>query len=462
MADLITKRAQRSQSLMAMALALIATITIVWAGPASAQVVLRDAEIEEWLDDYSRPMLSVAGINPDTIKIYLIGDPSFNAFAGGSLMGFHTGFLTQSATPNEIEAVIAHEVGHLAGGHTARSDEALASATRPMLLSLVLAAGAVAAGAPEAGIGLLGLGQNIGLANYLRYSRAQEASADQASLTYLKALKKSGKGALDVWRKRRNEQVVRARQINPYRQTHPLAVEREESLRERVEASPYYGASDTEAEIYRLKMLQAKINGFMQETQATMNLYPLSDVSDPARYARAVAYYRASLLIQALQEIDSLIDAYPENPYFHELKGQMLFEHGRVAESVAPHRASVTLAPEQALLRINLGRALLGLEDASVAPEAISELRAALKLEPDNAFAWFELSRAYGLVQNIPMAYLATAEARYHGGSPGEAAQFATRALKDLPVGSPEHRQAQDILRAAQNLAANGKGRRRR
>ncbi|MEM6414498.1 MAG: M48 family metalloprotease [Pseudomonadota bacterium] len=438
-------------------LCLAATLAPILWQPAIAQTLLRDAEIEEWLRDYSDPLIAAAGIEPSSINILLIGDPTLNAFAGGRIMGFHTGLLTQSQTPNEIEAVIAHEVGHIAGGHTARSDEVMAKASRPMLLSLVLAAGAAVAGAPEASIGLLGLGQNIGFAEVTKYSRGQEAAADQASLTYLEKTKRSGKGAIDIWNRMRNAQIIRGFKINPYRQTHPMAIERAAALQERVEASPYYDVKDSPEDMHRLHMIQAKIIGFLETPQMALRQYPESDTSEPARYARAVAYYRDAQIDKALVEIDSLIEAHPDNQYFHELKGQMLFEFGRVRDSIAPHRDSVELDPDEALLRLNLGRALVSSEDPTQIENAIKELRAAVLIEPDNAYAWFFLSRAYGFEGNLPMAHLATAESKYHGGAPGEAAVFAQRAIAGLSKGTPEYRQAADIIQAAQNM----RGRRR-
>lgn len=428
-------------------------------GSASAQMLLRDAEIEGWLREKSDPILEVAGIEPESIDILLVGDPTLNAFAGGRIMGFHTGLFTTAQTPNEIEAVIAHEVAHISGGHTARSDAVAAAATTPMLLSLVLAAGAIAAGAPQAGIGILGLGQTVGIANYLKYSRSQESGADQAGITFLEKLGKSGKGAIDLWSRMSNSQIIRGRKINPYLVTHPLPLDREEALRARVEASPLYNIVDSPEEMYRLHMIQAKIYGFLQETRLTLRQYPKTDTSDPARYARAVAFYRAADIASAQEEIDALIEKYPDVPYFHELKGQMLFEFGRIEESIAPHRRSVELAPGQSLFRVNLGRSLLGREDVEGAKLAIEELRRAILLEPDSAFAWFELSRAYGLTGDIPMAHLATAESKYHGGRVGEAAQFAARALKGLPPGSPEARRAQDVLAAARAKAQQARRR---
>lgn len=419
------------------------------ASPAAAQSVLRDAEIEQFLDDYSLPVFRAAGLPADEIKILLIGDQTLNAFAGGLVMGVNTGLLTVSDTPSQIQGVIAHEAGHIAGGHTARSDEALSAATRPMLLSLVLAAGAIAAGAPDAGIGILGLGQRIGIANALKYSRGQESSADQAALSYLELIGRSGAGLIESFEKMRNDQIIHGQRVNPYLQSHPLALQRVTALAERAKQSPHFDVKDTPEEIERLRLIQAKIRGFMQDVNVTLRQYPLSDQSDAAHYARAVAYYRSSDIERALKEIETLLGEYPDNPYYNELKGQMLFEFGRVAESIEPHRRSAELAPGEALLLINHGRALAATEDAANLDEAVRILKSALLLEPDNSFGWFELARAYGALDNEPMANLAMAESRYHVGAKPDAAQFAIRARSGLKKGTPEWRQATDVIVAS-------------
>lgn len=422
---------------------------IVFCSSASAQGLLRDAEIEQFLDDYSKPVFRAAKLPADEIKILIVGDQTFNAFAGGLVMGVNSGLITLSDTPSQIQGVIAHEAGHIAGGHSARSDEAMASATRPMLLSLVLAAGAIAAGAPDAGIGILGLGQTVGIANALKYSRGQESSADQAALTYLEAIGRSGSGLIESFSKLRNEQLIHGQRVNPYMQSHPLAVQRITALEERAKASPYFDVKDSPEEIERLHLIQAKIRGFMQDVNVTLRQYPLSDQSDAARYARAVAYYRSTDIDRALKEINTLLERHPDNPYFNELKGQMLFEFGRIAESIEPHRRSVELAPGKALLLINHGRALAATESAADIEAAVKELKSALLLEPDNSFGWFELARAYGALNKEPLADLAMAESRYNEGAKPDAAKFAMRARTGLQKGSPEWRQATDIIVAS-------------
>lgn len=423
--------------------------------PAAAQLLLRDTEIEQWIDDYSLPLFRAAGLPAEQVNIFLIGDPTPNAFAGGLNMGIHTGLITLADTPNQVQGVIAHEAGHIAGGHTARSDEALSAASRPMFLSLLLAGAAVAAGAPEAGIGLLGLGQNVALANALQFSRGQESSADQAAITYLDGVGASSRGLIEFFGKLRNFQVITGRRVNPYLQTHPLANDRMTALERRATDSAHYGAEDSPEEIARLRMIQAKIKGFLQEPKSTFREYPNSDQSDPGRYARAVAYYRDARIDEGLKEVDALIGKYPDNPYFHELKGQMLFEFGRVAASVEPHRKAVTLAPTKALLRINLGRALLAAGAPDQLDEAVGAFNGALAIEPDNGFAWFELSRVYGAKGDLPMAHLATAESRYHAGDKVAANQFARRAMRGLPKGSPQWRRATDVIVATQGELPN-------
>lgn len=430
-------------------IAATALSTALCISSAAAQGLLRDAEIEQFLDDYSRPVFKAAGLPADEIKILIIGDQSFNAFAGGLVMGVNSGLITLSDTPSQIQGVIAHEAGHIAGGHSARSDEAMASATRPMLLSLVLAAGAIAAGAPDAGIGLLGLGQTVGIANALKYSRGQESSADQAALTYLQAIGRSGGGLIESFEKLRNEQLIHGQRVNPYMQSHPLAVQRVTALEERAKASPYFDVKDSPEEIERLRLIQAKINGFMQDVNVTLRQYPLTDQSDAAHYARAVAFYRSTDIERALKEIGILLENHPDNPYFNELKGQMLFEFGRIAESIEPHRRSVELAPGKALLLINLARALAATEDTDNITIAVKDLKSALLLEPDNSFGWFELARAYGTLNQEPLADLAMAESRYNEGAKPDAAKFAMRARNGLKKGSPEWRQATDIIVAS-------------
>ncbi|MEZ5894407.1 MAG: M48 family metalloprotease [Parvularculaceae bacterium] len=429
------------------AMAALATAFAPSVSYAQGISLLRDAEIEKYLDDYSRPIFAAAGLSPSSIQILLVNDATMNAFAGGRYMGVNTGMITFVETPNELEGVIAHEAGHLAGKHSTRSQDAIANATRPMLLSLVLAAGAIAAGAPEAGLGVLGLGQNVGVANYLKYSRGQESTADQSSITYLDRLGHSSQGAMNLWSRVRNYQIITGRPINPYLQTHPLANERLAALESRARESEFFDKKDSPEAIARLRLIQAKIKGFLHDPMSVLRDYPLSDQSEPAHYARAVAYYRNSDIERALKEVRTLTAARPDYPYFFELESQILFEYGRPDEAVEPGRKAVALLPENALLRVGLGRALLASGDSQ---GAVTEFKRAVATETDNGFAWYELARAYGDQGNEPMANLATAESRYYSGAHADANQFARRALTGIKAGTVEWRRAMDIIMATQ------------
>ncbi|MEO1309631.1 MAG: M48 family metalloprotease [Pseudomonadota bacterium] len=429
---------------------------------AAAQSLLRDAEIELMLREYSDPIFEAAGLTPEAVEIYLIGDPSLNAFvAGGLKMFVFTGLITEADTPNQVIGVIAHETGHMTGGHLARSDEAIAKASRPILLSLALGIGAIAAGAPEAGIGILGLGQSAAQANYLKYSRGQEASADQAAVTFLDATGQSSRGLLEFFQKLSSRRVISGYRINPYLQTHPLPAQRVTSLNQRAQRSPYWNRGDDPQSIEELRLVQAKIHGFLQDPETTMRLYPPENTSDAAEYARSIAYYRASQLDKALPAIDGLIAKYPDNPYYHELKGQMLFEHGEVEAAIAPHKRSTELAPTEPLLKVNVARALIATENAANVQAAVTQLRAAVRLEPENGFAWAEMARAYDMLGNDTMSFLATAEARYAYGAYGDAISFARRAQAGLDRGTTEWRQATDILAAAVSKASAAGAQRR-
>ncbi|WP_425408973.1 M48 family metalloprotease [Hyphococcus sp.] len=443
---------KRRHLVKTLAVSAAAALTAFAPVSASAQSIslLRDAEIEQYLEDYTYPLLEAANIPPSSIEILIVNDGTMNAFAGGRYIGVNTGMITFVETPNELEAVLAHEVGHLAGGHGARRQDAAGNASAPMLLSLLLAAGAIAAGAPDAGIGILGLGQTVGTANFLKYTRSQESTADQSSITYLDRLGHSSQGAIDLWSRVRNSQIITGNRINPYYQTHPLANARMNALKERAEQSPYINVKDSPEEIHRLKLIQAKIVGFLHDPNRTLREYPLSDQSEPAHYARSVAYYRYSDIDKALKEVRTLTGDHPENPFYHELEGQILFENGRTMEAVEPHRKSVELIPNNPLFRINLGRALLANGGPEQLSEAEKQLKQATLLERDNSFAWFELARVYGAQGNEPMAQLATAESRFHAGAEPDANQFARRAMTGIRRGTPEWRQAADIIMATQ------------
>lgn len=442
--------------------ALLSTAIITASGPAYAAGLIRDAEIENLLREYSRPIFKVAGLSQQNINIHLVGLQSFNAFVvDGRNMFFHVGTLMKSKTPNQVIGVIAHEAGHIAGGHLSRLRQAMSHArsTSMMLRVLILAAtaaGAVAgADVGAAGAGVLLGGEGMAQRYVLSYRRAEEASADQAGISYLNATRQSAQGMLDTFAYLADQGLGSLKYADPYVQSHPLPRQRIANLRDLAKRSPYFGKRDSPALQARHDMMRAKLSGFLDNPQTVLNRYPNSDQSLPARYARTIASYRRSGLVAFLPQIDALIREQPNNPYFYELKGQFLFKSGNpdsIRAAVRPLRRALKLAPHEALIRILLAQALLagsqngGQINTAILDEAILNLRKALVKEKCSAIGYRRLATAYGLKKNIPQARLASANAYQYEGKNDLAKRQAKEAKKAFKPGSTDWLKADDIV----------------
>lgn len=441
------------------AIAAVIVLAVSIPVPAWGQSLIRDTEIEEIVRGYADPLLTAAGLRTADVDIYLVADQELNAFvAGGQNMFFHTGIITQSETPNQLKGVIAHEIGHISGAHLARSGDGMAAARAPMFVSLGLGVLAALAGEGGAAGALMASSQQFGALSYLTYSRQQEARADQAALQFLEASGQSANGLVAFFERFRYQEVMSNARRFAYFRSHPLSSERISNLRQRAAASPYVDALDTPQEQDDLIRMQAKIYGFLSPPRQVYTRYPESDRSLPARYARSAAYYHEGRLDRARGEIESLIEDEPENPYFHELHGQMLFESGRTEESIAPHARAVELMPTAPLLRINLAIAMIATGNDSYLDEAERHLRTALDIERDNAFAWYQLSMVHERNGDTALAQLAVAESAYAVGDEQRARQFAGRARQSLETGTPAWIRATEI----ESVIEPEDGRRRR
>ncbi len=441
------------------ALAGAAIALAAFIAPAQAQGgLIRDAEIEQTLRDYSTPLWKAANLDPSSIQMVLVNDPALNAFvSGGQNIFLHTGLILAADSPGQLKGVIAHETGHISGGHLARLDGAMSKAMRPAIISIGLGILAMAAGAPDAGAALISGSSQFAMASLVRHTQVQESAADQAAMSFMDGSGQSGEGLLEFFEKLRYQEVLSDSRRAPYFRTHPLTSDRIQALRERVEKAENSSAKQSEGDIKRFKMMQAKLYGFLMTPAQTLVKYPLSDTSQPARYARAVAAYRVPDMGKALVEIKALAEAEPTNPYFQELWGQILFEGGKAKEAITHDREALRLRPDSALLQVNLARSLNGVGDEASAKEAIGLLQRALAIENDNAFAWRELSIAYDTTQNDGMARLASAEQSFSLGNYSQALNFATRAKKVLPEGSASWRRASDIVLVSENEARQKK-----
>jgi predicted Zn-dependent protease len=432
----------------AAALALVPALLAPAAG--WAQSLIRDTEVEEILRKQADPILAAAGLEPKVVKILLVNDKELNAFATqGQIIGLHTGLILETETPNQLNGVIAHEAGHLSSGHTARSGEMLRAGMRPMLLTMGLGLLAAFAGEPSGAAALMASSSQFGMINVLKHSRGQEGSADQAAVGFLERSGHSGRGLVEFFENYRYQEIFSEGRRYKYFRSHPLSADRIAALQARVSKQSNYDRNDSPEAVAAHTIMKAKLDAFLSPPAQSFVKYKEKDTSYAARYARAIAYYRASELERALKAIDALLLDQPANPYLHELKGQVLFENGRVAESEAPHRRSVELKPDAPLLRVNLGRTLVALDDPKRTDEAIAELTRVAAEDSEMYEAWRLLAQAYDRKGEPGRARLASAEAHFALQDMKQAKVFAMRAREQLTRDTPQWRRATDIVLAA-------------
>ncbi len=445
-----------SKSLRALSLGLLATASLLASqADAWARAGIRDAEIEKILRKYSDPIFKAGGLDPKAVKVMIINDPSLNAFvAGGQNVFMHTGMIMTLDTPNELKGVIAHETGHITGGHLARGPEAMAKAEIPMLIGMLAGVAAIAAGVPDLGMGLLIGSQSVAQRQVLAYSRTQESAADQAGAKFMNTTGQSPRGMMKVFDGFADQEALSGYRQDPFVRSHPLSRDRVANLQSLVEDSPFKDKTDSPADLAEYDLMRAKLRGFIETPEVVLRRYPMSDHSAAARYARAAAFFRSAQLDRAIPEVDSLIAEKPNYAYYWELKGQILLESSRPKEAVAPYRKAVELAPDEPLIRASLGAALIATEDKSLIPEAKKHLKAALKDEPDNGMAWFYLAIVHDGAGEEGLAALATAERYFTLGGYPQAVSFAQRAAAKLKEGTNDWQRANDIVAIATAEAA--------
>ena len=452
---------ERRPKMRARLVALLTSAALVASSvPAPAQIaaqkgppVIRDAEIEQLLREYTQPILQAAGLGKQNIQVVIINDRGFNAFvADGRRIFINAGALMEAETPNEVIGVLAHETGHLAGGHLVRLREQLAAASTQSIIAMLLGLGALVAASKsgsnnmgQVGAAALSGPQAMIQNSLLAYIRTQEDSADRAGVRFLNAAGQSSKGMSNTFKRLADRTLYMTRFVDPYMQTHPLPAERVAALEGLARASPYWDKKDAPALQQRHDLMRGKLYGFIDRSNAVARRFPLNDASMAARYARAIAGYRFADGQGASAQIDSLIQAQPQNPYFHELKGQALLEAGKAAEAIAPLRRAVALAPNPALIQIMLAQALLSASDRANADEALALLQSALTREPESGDAYAQIAMAYGRKGDLARADLASAQAAFMRGDLRTARQLAARAKTLFPVGSPGWVKADDI-----------------
>ena len=447
MADIMTRRVPApllARLLMIVTMAFAALV----AQPAMAQSVLRDAETEALFRDIAAPLAQAAGLRSGDLRIVLLQNNEINAFvAGGQVVYVHSGLISKAENLNQLQGVVAHELGHITGGHIIRMEQGVAQATRISILSLILGLAAIAGGAGAAGAGIMAAGQQAAMGTFLAFTRVQESSADQAGATYLKQAGISGRGLLDFFKTLQSMEFRLAiPQEDSYARTHPLSGERIAALEERLSGDPAWDRPTAPELEARFQRIRAKLVGYTEEPERVFIRFPESDHSVPARYARAYAWHRSAYPQRALAEVDSLLAESPQDPYFLELKGQILMESGNPAEALSVLRQAVTQSRNEPLIASLFGHALMATEDPANYDEAERVLRVAVSRDHENPFAWYQLGVVYDREGDVGRASLASAERYNLTDNPQLALVSAQQAMAGIPAGTPDWIRAQDIL----------------
>jgi predicted Zn-dependent protease len=423
--------------------------------PVAAQSILRDAETEQFMEQISAGMAKSAGLAPGALKLVLVGDSSINAFvAGGQIIYINSGTIEQSDNYNELQGVIAHELGHIEGGDAVRTGLAVNSAMRVTLLSLLLGAAAMAAGAPEAGMAAMMAGQSAAEGKFMAYSRQQEGSADASAVRHLTDAHLSGKGMVGFFSKLRREEY----RLTP---SYTKIDDRERFLRDTLSTSPYWNQPLDPALQARFLRIKGKLIGYMDDPDLVLRKYPETDQSPAAMYARAYAWHRGAYPERAVQEIDRLVATAPHDPYLLELRGQILLESGKPVLAIPPLREASARSGSNPLISSTLGHALVASDDPANLPEASKVLKVAVQRDQENPFAWYNLGLVYTKLGDEPRAALASAEKFGLEGNPVQAMRSAEMAMRGIPVGTPDYLRAQDIALTARDEAQNQKRKRR-
>lgn len=437
-------------------------LLITQTGGAFAIGLIRDSEIEDLISEYATPIFRAAGIASQNVRIHIVSDQAFNAFViDGQNMFVHVGAIMKSDTPNQLIGVLAHEAGHIAGGHMARLRVQIARMQSAALIMNILGIGAMIGGAVggggndvgEAGAAVLYGGSALIGRSLLSYRRVEESSADQAAVSYLNQTKQSANGMLQTFRYFADQSLGSAVAIDPYIQSHPVPQDRIAQLRDLAERSPYFNAKDSPELQFRHDLVRAKLIGFMNKNnpQAVIRKYPEKDQSLPARYARAISRYFSGGAKTAVRDIEGLIAEQPNNAYFHELKGQFLLESGDVAPAIEPLRKAVSLSPNAGLMRVMLAQAQIASNNPSMLNEAVANLKRALAKEKQSVLGYRQLAVAYARQNKIAEADLASAQAFLFEGNADYAKIHAERSLRSFPEGSPSWIVANDVISDVEN-----------
>ena len=436
--------------------------------PARAQdltegMLLSDTEIDATLAEMARPVIEAGHLVPGNVRLHMIVDDSINAFVNSSTdMFLNTGLLLKSKTPNEVIGVMAHETGHIVGGHTVMVSSDMAAVNSISLLSTLLGVAAgIATGNPEVGLAIMMGGQRAALGRFLSFTRSQEGRADQFALQALDDTHQSAQGLYNFFERLRGEELLISTNQDPYVRSHPITTDRMEVVGAWVKKAHYSTAEDNPELVQKYRRMVAKLFAFLKPQIATLQKYPESDKSIEGRYARAIAYYRRGQFDKALPIVDNLLTDLPKDPYFWQIKGDMLLSKAKIDDAVVAYRESIKYLPNAPEILTGMSRAMNESNNPEYFPETEKNLKHALELDPNNPDTWDLLAAAYAHNDKPGLSAYAAAERAILTEQFGDVARYTIQAEKLLEKDTPIWYRLQDIKILAQNSLHDMKGRRR-
>jgi len=393
-------------------IAVITTLAVMLEPLSANAGLIRDAEIEHTLRSYANPILAAADITPQDVRLFIIADPSINAYVAGGLNIFiHTGLIRAAPKPGMLIGVIAHETGHISGAHLSQFKEKSNRAILGSLLGTALGAAAVVGGAGQAGMGVIMGSQSMAQRRLMTDIRLNEQSADHAALGFLDTTNTSATGMLEMFEVlHRAELAGGTGAQDKYMSDHPLTTERMSTIRNHINQSAIPADQvPAGAQAMHARML-AKLVAFTEGYETTLNQYPTTDTSVAARYARAIAEFKRSKLAPALTGINALIREYPSDPYFYDTKGQILFENGKLPEAATAYGEASRFAPSSPLILTDYAKTIIAQNDPGKLPHAISLLERSKELDDSYDVTWRQFAIAYGKQGKLGQSYQALAE----------------------------------------------------
>tara|TARA_Y100001960_G_scaffold331110_1_gene427064 strand:+ start:404 stop:1762 length:1359 start_codon:yes stop_codon:yes gene_type:complete len=430
--------------------------TVVPAWAADKPSLIRDTEVESTIRTYAAPLFNAAGLNTQAVEIYIVNDETRNAFVtNGQKIFINSGLILNADNVNQIIGIIAHETGHIAGGHLTHLSNALSRVSATSILSVILGGAATAAtNKSNLGAAIIAGGQAVAQRSFLKYSRVQEAAADIAALRLLDQTGQSARGMLEFLKSLGEQELLSRAQQNPYVRSHPLTRDRIATIAHHVSKSPNSNKQTPAKLLDMHQRIKAKLHAFIKPMEQTLRVYKGGNKSIYNRYARAIVYFRQRNLNKALPILDTLITEEPSNAFFHELKGQILFENAKLKKSLASYMKAAKLLPESALVRRDLARVQIEMNDPNFLDRAIKNLNVSVTIEPRSAFNWHLLAIAHGRKGNIGQSSIALAEEALLKGKHEIATFHARRVQKLFSQGEREWMIAEDIRLAAKELSS--------